>query len=213
MDSGNRESGVSRRDRERRRSRELILAAAVELFGRRGYQKTSMKEIADRADMSVGKVYSCFEGKEEIYRTLLEKYLGEMHRKGDSSCRLEDPPLDQLRHRIVAAIEHFKEHIDFLMIYHNESPMLLDGTVRREIEHSRRTAEALLAQAMERGDIRRMDPSVLSAALIGSVHDLLHMFADRRDVRRFDDVPGIIYGLLIEPLLERPAHSGKGMER
>jgi AcrR family transcriptional regulator len=205
MDSGNRESGVSRRDRERRRSRELILAAAVELFGRRGYQKTSMKEIADRADMSVGKVYSCFEGKEEIYRTLLETYLGEMHRRGDAACLPGDPPLDQLRCRIVAAIEHFKEHLDFLMIYHNESPMLLEGTIRREIEHNRQTAESLLARAMERGELRRMDPSILSAVFVGGIHDLLHLFADRRDVGRFEDVPEIMDRLIIEPLRARPA--------
>lgn len=213
MRSETSDSGISRRERERRRCRELIFAAAIELFGRRGYQKTSMKEIADRADMSVGKLYSFFAGKEEIYREILEKYMGEMHRRGDAACLRDDPPLVQFRRRVVAAVEHFREHLDFLMIYYNESPLLLEGAVRREIERNRLTAEQLLERAMERGEIRRMDPSMLSAALIGAIHEILHMLAERRDLDRFEEVPDIMDRLIIEPLRPKTALDRKESER
>jgi TetR/AcrR family transcriptional regulator len=208
-DSGN---GTSRRERERQKCREAILDAAVEAFGRQGYQKTSMKDIAEHADMSVGKLYSCFAGKEEIYRSLLEKYMGEMHRRGDEACRGGDPPLEQLRCRLAAVIEHFKEHVSFFMIYHNESPRAFEGAIRHEIERHRETAAELFSLAIERGEMRRVDPNVLSAVFVGAVHELLHVLADLGDIRRFDDVPGIIESLIIEPLLMAGARE-KGLNQ
>jgi len=203
MEAGDSIAGETRRDRERARSEERILAAAMELFARQGYQQTSMKDLAEKADMSVGKLYSCFPGKENIYRHILEKYLAEMHRRGDEACEPSDPPLEQLRRRLIAVIEHFKGHIDFLMIYHNESPLMFEGILRREIERNREIAADLFARAMERGDIGREDPFVLSAIFIGSIHELLHAFAELGDIAAFDGVPGIIDRVLIAPLMAR----------
>ncbi len=203
------DSHSTRRDRERRRCREIILASAVELIGHQGYQKTSMKDIADRADMSVGKLYSYFTGKEEIFRKLLETYVEEMRREGDASCRPDDPPVEQLRCRLAAAIRHFKKHLDFFLIYTKECPIYLEGSIRGEIERNRETIEVLCKKAMERGDVRRMDPAVLAAILVGAVHELLHLYMTRRNVECFDDVPGVIDRLIIEPLLGRPELQGK----
>ena len=56
------------------RSRQLILDAGLKLFSRQGYRATSMKNIAEVAGISTGRVYHHFANKLQIYTTLIEDY-------------------------------------------------------------------------------------------------------------------------------------------
>jgi AcrR family transcriptional regulator len=50
------------------------LEAALELFSTQGYGATTMRQIAERADLSVGNLYHHFTGKEEIFQQLIDGY-------------------------------------------------------------------------------------------------------------------------------------------
>lgn len=50
------------------------LDAARDLFSRQGYRATSMREIAEAAELSVGNLYHHFSNKEEIFQRLIEVY-------------------------------------------------------------------------------------------------------------------------------------------
>jgi len=55
-------------------NRDKILKAANALFRHKGFHGTSTHEIARRAGVSLGNIYNHFEGKEEIFSTLLADY-------------------------------------------------------------------------------------------------------------------------------------------
>ncbi len=61
-----------------RRSRGLILKAALSLFSQQGYRATTLRQIADETGMSTGSVYHQFAGKEAIFRALFERYWEEI---------------------------------------------------------------------------------------------------------------------------------------
>ena len=48
-----------------------ILTVAERLFIQRGYENTSMKQIADRCNISKSNIYRYYSSKEEIYETLV----------------------------------------------------------------------------------------------------------------------------------------------
>lgn len=50
------------------------LDAALELFSSQGFRATTMRQIADRAGISVGNIYHHFPKKESLYRELIERY-------------------------------------------------------------------------------------------------------------------------------------------
>jgi AcrR family transcriptional regulator len=195
--------GVERKERERSRCKAAIIAAASKLFAQLGIEKTGMKQIADEADISVGKLYACFRGKDEIIRELLGNSMKSLQRGGDEACRETDAPLDQIRCRLVAAVDHFKRHLDFLMIYHNESPMGFEGMIREHIDASIETVAKLLAQAIDDGDIPPEDPHALAAILVGSVRELMHAFAERGGKDALDGIPAIVDRIVIKPLETR----------
>jgi AcrR family transcriptional regulator len=54
-------------------SRERLLAVATELFGRRGVDGTSIRELAEAAGANVAAVHYHFGGKEELYAAVIER--------------------------------------------------------------------------------------------------------------------------------------------
>lgn len=61
---------AERKEREKQLRIEAILAAAKELYARKGYQETSMADIAEAAELGKATIYYYFPGKETIYREL-----------------------------------------------------------------------------------------------------------------------------------------------
>lgn len=59
-------------------TKEKILNSALGLFSRKGYGSTSMREIADGADVSVGLSYRYFNTKKEIMQQLLARHVGHL---------------------------------------------------------------------------------------------------------------------------------------
>jgi AcrR family transcriptional regulator len=62
------------REEKSERSRRQVLDAALELFAHQGYRATSVREIAEGANVSTGNVYHHFPDKEAIFNTLLDEF-------------------------------------------------------------------------------------------------------------------------------------------
>jgi AcrR family transcriptional regulator len=59
-------------------TRARIQAVAVELFTEQGYDKTSLREIAERLDVTKAALYYHFKSKEDIIRSLIDDYFGQL---------------------------------------------------------------------------------------------------------------------------------------
>ena len=57
-----------KRDAGQAETRRKILSAARELFARRGYEQTGIRDIAGAIQMSVGAVFANFRGKADVFR-------------------------------------------------------------------------------------------------------------------------------------------------
>src|SRR5580700_2943962 len=75
------------RTEQTERNRVLVLEAARRVFLRRGYHGASVEQIADEAGFSTGVVYSRFDGKADLFLTLLEERIDE--RAADNAGLLE----------------------------------------------------------------------------------------------------------------------------
>jgi AcrR family transcriptional regulator len=64
--------------RPRGHTREQICAIAMELFNEQGYDKTSLREIADRLGVTKAALYYHFRSKEEIILAIVDDYLAEV---------------------------------------------------------------------------------------------------------------------------------------
>src|SRR5437667_3522507 len=55
-------------------SRRQVLEAGLRLFSHQGYRATTVRDIAEAANVSTGNVYHHFPDKETIFRTLLDEF-------------------------------------------------------------------------------------------------------------------------------------------
>ena len=59
------------------RTRDAIVAAALELFREKGFERTTMRAVADRAGVSVGNAYYYFSSKEELVQGFYDQLVAE----------------------------------------------------------------------------------------------------------------------------------------
>lgn len=64
-----------RRSRRRAQTAGAILDAAERLFLTRGFQATTVEQLAEEADVAVGSLYGHFGGKEGVYAALIDRAL------------------------------------------------------------------------------------------------------------------------------------------
>ena len=70
--------GTPHEVRARSDTRARIQQVALELFAEQGYDKTSLREIAERLDVTKAALYYHFKSKEDIVRSLVEDYFGQI---------------------------------------------------------------------------------------------------------------------------------------
>lgn len=62
---------------ERTNTREKILATAIDLFAKRGFNGTTTKEIAEAAEVNESLIFRHFSTKKELYGAIIEKKIDE----------------------------------------------------------------------------------------------------------------------------------------
>lgn len=76
-----REPEAGLRERKKRRTRETIARVALELFAERGFHETTIKQVADAADVSPRTVSAYFPSKEELVFSDQEPFFADLDRR------------------------------------------------------------------------------------------------------------------------------------
>ncbi|MEU6370407.1 helix-turn-helix domain-containing protein [Streptomyces sp. NPDC046931] len=155
----------------RRRSRERLLQAAVELVGERGYDATTLGDIADRAGSARGLVSYYFPGKRQLVQSAVHRL---MHRTLEEALEGE-PRTDDGRERMARAIDAIlglTVHHPVLMRQHMAGMLYAEGFV--QCPEQQRLAELLRDTVARHGST---DPATdypkLRALLMGAVYAAL----------------------------------------
>jgi AcrR family transcriptional regulator len=59
-------------ERRRQQTRDVLIAAATEVFARRGFDGASLEEIAETAGFTRGAIYKHFDGKEDLFFAVID---------------------------------------------------------------------------------------------------------------------------------------------
>ncbi len=84
---------AERREREREEVRRKILDAARDLFARDGYERVTMRAVADAIEYSPTAIYHHFEDKDDLVHALCEEDFGTLLRSLSGQAMPSDPLL------------------------------------------------------------------------------------------------------------------------
>jgi AcrR family transcriptional regulator len=125
-------------------TRSRLRQLALQLFAEQGYEKTSLREIAERLGVTKAALYYYFKSKEDIVRSLVEDYMAEID---DLIAWAKDQPRDP-----ATRAEIVSRYLD----------IVANGTAVFRLLHQNQAAVSSLAAAKERGELfrERMDALV-----------------------------------------------------
>ena len=133
-------------------TRKRILEAAEELFGRYGFAKTTMAEIAERCDMSAANIYRFFKSKDEIVAEMARLYF----RKVESSLRAvvkrSGPTASERLEEFVVEMLSFSHNLCSCEEKMNESVGYIIGRRGDLIDKHQEVMRSLLAEVLAEGN-------------------------------------------------------------
>jgi AcrR family transcriptional regulator len=171
------------------------VSVAAELFRERGYDATSMQEIADRMGILKGSLYHYVRTKEDLLWVVMEPPLRELVETAQQILRDTSVPLSD---RLIAVMEmhaeSFEANYPHMFVMTRENGDTLSDQRRKDLDGLRRKYFKLLRDTIvagqKAGDLRDdIDPSIAVHGIFGMLNWMFRWFTPggrmkARDVAR-----------------------------
>ncbi len=159
---------MSLRERKRTQTRRELISAAMRLFEEKGYEESTVAEIASAAGVSTKTFFNYFASKDEVL-------FPHLSRRINAAVALIDQraPDDRMADILVAAMQHMladalTEEVDGGLAAVRLPMIVSVPAVQAATLHRYFLAETQLARALHRAYSDALDPAA-AAAVIGSV--------------------------------------------
>lgn len=178
---------------------ESILAIAVDVFNRHGYEATSMGMLAEALGITKSAIYHHVPSKEYLLQLALDRALGRLEAILDDPLASTGPAIDKLRFVLRSATGVLTDEVSFITLLlrvRGNSEMERSALERRRAFN--RTISELVDQAQADGAIRPDLDSRTTARLlfgmIGSVVDWYRPDGPVSAEKVADDVVAVAFG-------------------
>lgn len=166
---------VQRRVRGRDGVRPALIDAARDVLARDGYDGLTIRRVAERAEYSLGTVYSYFADKDDLLYTLVRRDFARLTERL-RTIRDNHAGATAVREILLSYVRMGLEQPQSYEIMFMLKPKLASRDASDETdEHAYAIFRGCIVQAMERGEFRRLNADVLAQMLWASVHGLVSL--------------------------------------
>src|SRR3954453_3620989 len=163
-------------------SLDTLLDAAVALFNERGYEATSMDELATRLGITKSAIYHHVPSKVELLRMARDRALASLFAVTAEPGATDGPAIDRLEHVVRGSVRVLAAELPcvtlLLRVRGNTEVERAALQRRREVD---RIDTDLVRAAANEGDVRPdVDPAVTSRLLFGTVNSLTEWYRPDR---------------------------------
>jgi AcrR family transcriptional regulator len=159
-------------------SLDSLLDVAVAVFNERGYDATSMEELAGRLGITKSAIYHHVPSKVELLRLALDRALDALFAVTAEPGATTGPAIARLEHVVRGSVRVLADELPFvtlLLRVRGNSPVE-QAALQRRREFDRIVTD-LVRAAGDQGDVRPdVDPAVTSRLLFGAVNSLTEWY-------------------------------------
>lgn len=169
-------SAKSRREQQKAELRRMILEAAREVMVRDGYERVSMRRLAEMIEYSPATIYLHFESKEHLLNCLVEESFARLYEALEKSRHRD--PLKRLRSGLLAYVDfglRHPNHYHFAFILRAEPR---GGGPYRPHKAFQYLCESV-NQCIESGCFRPIETEAAAQLLWASVHGITSLLVNR----------------------------------
>jgi AcrR family transcriptional regulator len=164
--------------------RHQLINIARTLFAERGYESTSIEEVAHRAGVSKPVVYEHFGGKEGLYAVVVDREMSALL-DGITSSLTNNRYRPRVETVVLALLTYVEERTDGFRLLLRDSPAAISsGTYSSLINDAVSQVSSILAGDFSR---RGLDPDLAplyAQALVGSVTMTAQWWLDAREPKK-----------------------------
>lgn len=203
------EQQLPRREREKLRQRQEMLATALDLFSQKGYHNVSMHEIATKAEFAIGTLYKFFQNKEDLYKALVLEQCDRFEEAIAQEVEKPGDEVEKLRNYVRTRSERFRSNLPFVRLFLAESrgaSFNLKAGLGEELRKRYYDFLERIAAIFERGIKNKRfkqiaEPYYLAVALDSVIDTSLLLWLDAPERYPFPEDPDIILDIFFKGLI------------
>jgi AcrR family transcriptional regulator len=200
-----------------RRRQSEILDAAARVFHERGYESTSIQDIAESVGILKGSLYYYIESKEDLLYGILQGVHVEALKNIDLTNAVEGDALQKIRFFVAAHITFNAENLVKMGVFFQDFRSLGEER-RRIIVDERDVYDRFLRSLIADGQRAKLvcpdiDPKLMALGILGATNWIYHWYqpGGEKPVR---EVAGaladfVVAGLACTPKTHKPGHRTK----
>ncbi|MGE6762688.1 TetR/AcrR family transcriptional regulator [Corallococcus interemptor] len=155
------------------RTRQKLLKAAEAVFGDKGYERASIADLTRKASVALGTFYVYFPDKQSIFVEVVDELGARLRRLIAESTAACTTRLEVEREGLRAFFQFVRQHPNLYRVV-RQAEFVDADCYRRYYDRFAKGYVRGLQQAMDKGEVRRMDPEALAYCLMG-IGDFLGM--------------------------------------
>lgn len=171
------DSGLSRKEREYKRRREEILAAALSVFAERGYYGTTMAQISQKSEYPLGTIYKFFSGKEQVFHDMVMDRGARLGRLiAEAAARKDLAPKERAYACLMVNARFLRDNKEFVRVYislRSSIDMILSPELSADINHMHElmveTYTKIFQEGVEKGEFRPYPAEDLASLFYGVI--------------------------------------------
>jgi AcrR family transcriptional regulator len=150
-----------------------ILSAAAEVFAEQGYDRASIRMVAERAAISVPGIYHYVQSKQQLLFLIQHRVFHGLVEQFRADSRAEPDPAVRLELLIRNHLERFLANLPELIVCSREIDRL-EGTLHKRVQAKQREyfrlAMHIFTELAERPGASRVDPRTAALAMFGTIN-------------------------------------------
>lgn len=180
---------------------DAVLRAAVQVFTERGYDRTTMDDVAAALGLSKSSIYHHVSGKEQLLERALDTALGALE-SAMADAESQPTPLSRLQSAVRRSVHVLVAELPFvtLLLRVRGNTTVERDALRRRRAIDRRVAE-LVRDAQRDGSLRAdLEPDLVSRLVFGTVNSLMEWYRPDRGLGS-DTLADTVVSMLFDGLI------------
>jgi len=149
-----------------------IIDVAIDMFSRKGFQQTTVQEIAEAAGVGKGTIYRFFESKEDLVSSLVEFAIDDVARAIREAIRDLTDPVEKLRTIITTEVDYYDQHRNLAKFLVREVlgyRSTFEEHVKRIWSKRGTIVEEVVREGVASQAFKPIDPETAAASLEGMI--------------------------------------------
>jgi len=172
-----------------------ILKTAEHLFASKGFDGTSVRDIADEAGVNIAMISYYFRSKEKLMETLFEQRMGNVEMRVESLLKDNSlSPLDKVSMLIDDHIERVMQRQKFYKILYCEQVLNKNPLIINVMNDFKKRHVAIISELIKDGQKKglfkkKIDVVFMLNTMVGTVAQMIMSFDYYRDINNLQDMP------------------------